>query len=89
MYTRQHCGFPAPCLASRSPQLAVWAVLSCVASVTLAALGLRPPQPSPLCSRCSILACSAYVALALGDNLMALNHADKLLQQPKLSGSLK
>ncbi|GAB5576981.1 CCR4-NOT transcription complex subunit 10 isoform X8 [Prionailurus iriomotensis] len=38
---------------------------------------------------CSILACSAYVALALGDNLMALNHADKLLQQPKLSGSLK
>ncbi|RLW11417.1 hypothetical protein DV515_00001687 [Chloebia gouldiae] len=43
-------------------------------------------QPNP---RCSILACSAYVALALGDNLMALNHADKLLQQPKLSGSLK
>lgn len=40
-------------------------------------------------SRCSILACSAYVALALGDNLMALNHAEKLLQQPKLSGSLK
>ncbi|XP_015273887.1 PREDICTED: CCR4-NOT transcription complex subunit 10 isoform X3 [Gekko japonicus] len=39
--------------------------------------------------RCSILACSAYVALALGDNLMALNHAEKLLQQPKLSGSLK
>lgn len=39
--------------------------------------------------RCSILACSAYVALALGDNLMALNHADKLLQQPRLSGSLK
>ncbi|KAM3821884.1 CCR4-NOT transcription complex subunit 10 isoform 2-T2 [Vipera latastei] len=39
--------------------------------------------------RCSILACSAYVALALGDNLMALSHADKLLQQPKLSGSLK
>ncbi|MEE6466163.1 hypothetical protein FKM82_006856 [Ascaphus truei] len=39
--------------------------------------------------RCSVLACSAYVALALGDNLMALNHADKLLQQPRLSGSLK
>ncbi|XP_069068090.1 CCR4-NOT transcription complex subunit 10 isoform X6 [Pleurodeles waltl] len=39
--------------------------------------------------RCSILACSAYVALALGDNLMALNHAEKLLQLPKLSGSLK
>ncbi|EGW04710.1 CCR4-NOT transcription complex subunit 10 [Cricetulus griseus] len=39
--------------------------------------------------RCSILACSAYVALALGDNLMALSHADQLLQQPKLSGSLK
>ncbi|MBN3273549.1 CNO10 protein, partial [Polyodon spathula] len=39
--------------------------------------------------RCSILACSSYVALALGDNLLALNHAEKLLQQLKLSGSLK
>ncbi|XP_062395604.1 CCR4-NOT transcription complex subunit 10 isoform X1 [Sardina pilchardus] len=39
--------------------------------------------------RCSILACSAYVALALGDNLMALSHSEKLLYQPKLSGSLK
>ncbi|MGH0120543.1 UNVERIFIED_CONTAM: hypothetical protein FKN15_067280 [Acipenser sinensis] len=39
--------------------------------------------------RCSILACSAYVALALGDSLLALNHAEKLLQQLKLSGSLK
>ncbi|XP_030637668.1 CCR4-NOT transcription complex subunit 10 [Chanos chanos] len=39
--------------------------------------------------RCSILACSAFVALALGDNLMALNHAEKLLHQTKLSGSLK
>ncbi|XP_040595569.1 CCR4-NOT transcription complex subunit 10 isoform X3 [Mesocricetus auratus] len=39
--------------------------------------------------KCSILACSAYVALALGDNLVALSHADQLLQQPKLSGSLK
>ncbi|XP_061574144.1 CCR4-NOT transcription complex subunit 10-like isoform X3 [Cololabis saira] len=39
--------------------------------------------------RCSILACSAYVALALGDNLMALNHAEQLLHQTKLSGSLK
>ncbi|XP_076004653.1 CCR4-NOT transcription complex subunit 10 isoform X2 [Genypterus blacodes] len=39
--------------------------------------------------RCSILACSAYVALALGDNLMALNHAEKLLLQTKVSGSLK
>ncbi|NXU85950.1 CNO10 protein, partial [Xiphorhynchus elegans] len=46
---------------------------------------LNEPPPK----LCSILACSAYVALALGDNLMALNHADKLLQQPKLSGSLK
>ncbi|CAK6972013.1 CCR4-NOT transcription complex subunit 10 isoform X1 [Scomber scombrus] len=39
--------------------------------------------------RCSILACSAYVALALGDNLMALTHAEKLLHQTKVSGSLK
>ncbi|XP_075561969.1 CCR4-NOT transcription complex subunit 10 isoform X4 [Pelecanus crispus] len=56
---------------------------------------IAAPPSSPLKKqelenlRCSILACSAYVALALGDNLMALNHADKLLQQPKLSGSLK
>ncbi|XP_013882423.1 CCR4-NOT transcription complex subunit 10 [Austrofundulus limnaeus] len=39
--------------------------------------------------RCSILACSAYVALALGDNLMALNHTEKLLHQTKVSGSFK
>uniref|UniRef100_A0A3B5KRU3 CCR4-NOT transcription complex subunit 10 n=1 Tax=Xiphophorus couchianus TaxID=32473 RepID=A0A3B5KRU3_9TELE len=39
--------------------------------------------------RCSILACSAYVALALGDNLLALHHADKLLHQIKVSGSLR
>ncbi|XP_008301820.1 CCR4-NOT transcription complex subunit 10 isoform X4 [Stegastes partitus] len=39
--------------------------------------------------RCSILACSTYVALTLGDNLMALNHAEKLLHQTKVSGSLK
>ncbi|NXF87475.1 CNO10 protein, partial [Eubucco bourcierii] len=42
---------------------------------------------SPL-NNCAVIL-DAYVALALGDNLMALNHADKLLQQPKLSGSLK
>ena len=39
--------------------------------------------------RCCILACSAYVGLALGDNLMALTHAEKLLHQAKVSGSLK
>ncbi|XP_053570234.1 CCR4-NOT transcription complex subunit 10 [Bombina bombina] len=56
---------------------------------------ISAPPSSPLrrqeleSLRCSVLACSAYVALALGDNLMALNHADKLLQQPRLSGSLK
>ncbi|XP_042188212.1 CCR4-NOT transcription complex subunit 10 isoform X1 [Callorhinchus milii] len=48
---------------------------------------LKKPELENL--RCSILAGSAYVALALGDNLVALNHAEKLLQQPKLSGSLK
>uniref|UniRef100_A0AAX7T4U3 CCR4-NOT transcription complex subunit 10 n=1 Tax=Astatotilapia calliptera TaxID=8154 RepID=A0AAX7T4U3_ASTCA len=46
-------------------------------------------ENSDACSRCSILACSSYVALALGDNLIALNHAEKLLHQTKLSGSLK
>ncbi|XP_056376084.1 CCR4-NOT transcription complex subunit 10 isoform X1 [Hyla sarda] len=56
---------------------------------------LPAPPSSPLKRqelenlRCSVLACSSYVALALGDNLMSLNHAEKLLQQPRLSGSLK
>lgn len=48
-----------------------------------------PLVDSRCVSRCSILACSSYVALALGDNLIALNHAEKLLHQTKLSGSLK
>ncbi|OWK02494.1 CNOT10, partial [Cervus elaphus hippelaphus] len=69
--------------------LAIRAALSCVADITLATCDSGLLGPRLLSSRCSILACSAYVALALGDNLMALNHADKLLQQPKLSGSLK
>lgn len=39
--------------------------------------------------RCSILACSSYVALGLGDNVMALAHAQKLLSQSNLVGALK
>ncbi|XP_029211498.2 CCR4-NOT transcription complex subunit 10-like isoform X1 [Acropora millepora] len=39
--------------------------------------------------RCSILACSAYVALGLGDNVMALAHAQRLLSQSNLLGALK
>lgn len=39
--------------------------------------------------RCSILVCSAYVALGLGDNVMALAHAQKLLSQSNLVGALK
>lgn len=39
--------------------------------------------------RCSILACSAYVALGLGDNVMALVHAQKLLSQSNLVGALR
>ncbi|XP_068694299.1 CCR4-NOT transcription complex subunit 10-like isoform X2 [Montipora foliosa] len=39
--------------------------------------------------RCSILACSAYVALGLGDNVMALAHAQRLLSQSNLVGALK
>lgn len=40
-------------------------------------------------SRCSVLACSAYVALGLGDNVMALVHAQRLLSQSNLVGALK
>ncbi|XP_035678985.1 CCR4-NOT transcription complex subunit 10-like [Branchiostoma floridae] len=48
---------------------------------------LKPLQAASL--RCSVLACSAYVALGLGDNVTALHHAQNLLTQPSLSGSLK
>lgn len=36
--------------------------------------------------RCSVLAMSAYVALCLGDYVVALDHAEMLLVQPALSG---
>lgn len=39
--------------------------------------------------RCSVLVNSAYVALCLGDYIMALKHAQDLLAQPKLSGTHK
>ncbi|XP_032225429.2 CCR4-NOT transcription complex subunit 10 isoform X2 [Nematostella vectensis] len=39
--------------------------------------------------RNSILACSAYVSLGLGDNVTALGHAKNLLSQSGLPGSLK
>ncbi|KAK3085445.1 hypothetical protein FSP39_003407 [Pinctada imbricata] len=39
--------------------------------------------------RCSILAASAYVSLCLNDYTLALQHADKLLKQPKLTGAQK
>lgn len=37
--------------------------------------------------RCSILAASAYVSLCLNDHLVALNYAENLLRQHKLSGA--
>lgn len=74
------------CSDCHSHNQGVLSYLTVVPTVSFVTWVFSPPL---LCCRCSILACSAYVALALGDNLMALNHADKLLQQPKLSGSLK
>ncbi|XP_066289974.1 CCR4-NOT transcription complex subunit 10-like isoform X2 [Branchiostoma lanceolatum] len=47
---------------------------------------LKPLEAASL--RCSVLACSAYVSLGLGDNVTALHHAQTLLTQPSLSGSL-
>lgn len=49
-----------------------------------------PMSPESVMSlRNSILAASSYVALCLGDYIMALEHAKKLLLQPRLSGSHK
>jgi CCR4-NOT transcription complex subunit 10 len=47
----------------------------------------NPLGPHEVASlRCSVLALSAYVALCLGDYIIALDHAEMLLVQPSLSG---
>ena len=52
------------------------------------------PGP-PICGegilslRSSALACSSYVALNLGDYVMALAYAQELLSSPMLSGALR
>lgn len=55
-----------------------------------------PAPPSPPLDprhvpmlRADVLAASAYVALCLGDPLMALEHSKALLTQPNLSGAHK
>lgn len=59
-----------------------------------------PPNPGPAPSnsltpdgiielRNTILASSAYVALCLGDYILALEHAQNLLSQPRISGCHK
>ncbi|XP_044263264.1 CCR4-NOT transcription complex subunit 10 [Tribolium madens] len=49
-----------------------------------------PLSPESVMSlRNSILAASAYVSLCLGDYILALEHAENLLQQPRLSGAHK
>uniref|UniRef100_A0A3B3DW01 CCR4-NOT transcription complex subunit 10 n=1 Tax=Oryzias melastigma TaxID=30732 RepID=A0A3B3DW01_ORYME len=75
--------------SSRSSSQSGGAESGCENSDTCRSEHQNKRPPSSPASLCSILACSAYVALALGDNLMALNHAEKLLHQNKLSGSLK
>ena len=39
--------------------------------------------------RCSVLACQSYVALGLGDPVLALSAAQQLLDMPTLPGGLK
>ena len=39
--------------------------------------------------RCAMLCCSAYVSLGLGDNVTALEHAQRLLEHTNMSGSHK
>ncbi|XP_038068340.1 CCR4-NOT transcription complex subunit 10-like [Patiria miniata] len=47
-------------------------------------------KPSDIsCLRCSILACSSYVSISLGDNVNALEYAKLLLEQNRLPGSLR
>jgi len=47
----------------------------------------NPLGPSEIANlKCSVLALSAYVALCLGDYIIALDHAEMLLVQPALSG---
>ncbi|KAK2146588.1 hypothetical protein LSH36_595g00023 [Paralvinella palmiformis] len=46
---------------------------------------MRPSEVSNL--RCSILAAIAYVSLCLNDYQVALQHAEQLLKQPRLSGA--
>lgn len=47
----------------------------------------NPLGPHEVASlKCSVLAMSAYVALCLGDYIVALDHAQMLLVQPTLSG---
>ncbi|KAA8591990.1 hypothetical protein FQN60_017364, partial [Etheostoma spectabile] len=77
-------------LASQSTQNTIYSGKGPEADKFLSAAPSSPLRKQEVENlRCSILACSAYVALALGDNLMALNHAEKLLHQTKVSGSLK
>uniref|UniRef100_A0A668AKV5 CCR4-NOT transcription complex subunit 10 n=1 Tax=Myripristis murdjan TaxID=586833 RepID=A0A668AKV5_9TELE len=77
-------------LASQSTQNTIYSGKGQEADKFLSAAPSSPLRKQEVENlRCSILACSAYVALALGDNLMALNHAEKLLHQTKVSGSLK
>uniref|UniRef100_A0A665TLH1 CCR4-NOT transcription complex subunit 10 n=1 Tax=Echeneis naucrates TaxID=173247 RepID=A0A665TLH1_ECHNA len=77
-------------LASQSTQNSIYSGKGQEADKFLSAAPSSPLRKQEVENlRCSILACSAYVALALGDNLMALNHAEKLLHQTKVSGSLR
>lgn len=59
-------------------------------------VGTVPAPPGPplkshevLNLRCSVLACSAYVSLVLGDYVITLQHTKDLLAIPGLTGSLK
>ncbi|XP_064599007.1 CCR4-NOT transcription complex subunit 10-like [Liolophura sinensis] len=48
---------------------------------------MRPPEVANL--RCSILCAASYVSLCLHDFILAINLAENLLKQPRLSGAQK
>lgn len=94
--------FASLCLKNAYLLLPTDTIISPVSLLLLPAhgpAGSQPPPTSgsapstPFSDNCiavlknAILAASAYVALCLGDYILALEYADNLLSQPKISGA--
>jgi CCR4-NOT transcription complex subunit 10 len=81
---------PSDTTASPVPLFLIPGVTPPVPSSSPGPAPSSPLSPESVISlRNSILAASAYVSLCLGDYILALEHAENLLQQPRLSGAHK